>query len=690
MKLTQTVLAAGIGLCLSATATAEAPADRAANLDRIQVTATRRAEQVLEVPVGVTVVDAEDIARRAPQTVADLLHGEPGTYVQQTTPGQGVVIVRGLKGSEVLHLVDGFRLNNAIFRNAPNQYIALVDPLNVEQIEVARGPMSVLYGSDAMGGVVHFLTPEPRFTGSDWQTDGLVRTRLASADDSNHSRVSVQTGREGLGLMGGVSYQKVGLLRVGGGTELPYTGYTQESGDFKLLTAPAPGHELMFSLQYSRQPKTPRYDALVAGFGQTRPENAEFLFMPQERRFAQLRYRYTNPTAFADNIEVQVGRQQIVDDRTTRETATLNREIEENTSTLLGISAQAGKSLNDAHYLSYGVEFSDDTIASFRQRTNINTGAVTARPSRFPDGSTMKSWGVYVSDDWLLSDRLDINLGARYSSFDIVMPATAATGVGVSLTPDDLTGHIGAAYKLSDGLRLVGNVGRGFRAPNIFDLGTLGSRPGGRYNIPNPNLTPEYVNTFDIGLKYSAGPWQWEAMAFRSNYQDKITSVLTGEKTDTGADIVQSRNATRLTMSGFESGVKYRPSEALEMYISSTYTRGDTVTDNGIEDPADRVPPLFGKLGARFAVTPQWEVEGWAFYASRQDRLSQIDLGDARINPNGTAGWGTFNARVGYLFSDALNLQLTVENLADKRYREHGSGLDEPGRNVSLAVDWKF
>src|SRR5690606_5426275 len=162
-----------------------------------------------------------------------------------------------------------------------------------------------------------------------------------------HSRVAVQTGREGLGLMAGVSYQKVGLLRVGGGEELPYTGYTQEGGDFKLLTSPADGHEVTFALQYARQPETQRHDALVAGFGQDQPENAEFLFKPQERRFAQLRYRYSNSSAFADTVDVQFGRQQIVDGRTTRDTGSRNRDIERNVSTLWGISAQAGKSLGD-------------------------------------------------------------------------------------------------------------------------------------------------------------------------------------------------------------------------------------------------------------------------------------------------------------------------------------------------------
>ncbi|HVF35546.1 MAG TPA: TonB-dependent receptor plug domain-containing protein, partial [Candidatus Saccharimonadia bacterium] len=144
-------------------------------LEEVQVTATRRAESTSDVPAATTIVNAERIREAAAQTAMDLLHGETGTFVQQTTPGQAVIIVRGLKGSEVLHLVDGFRLNNAFFRNAPNQYIALVDGQMLDRIEVVRGPASALYGGDAMGGVVQMFSPEPRFEDGDWSAYGRLR-----------------------------------------------------------------------------------------------------------------------------------------------------------------------------------------------------------------------------------------------------------------------------------------------------------------------------------------------------------------------------------------------------------------------------------------------------------------------------------------------------------------------------------
>jgi len=656
-------------------------------LNRIQVTATRAEENALEVPMAITIVDREGIMRQVPQTVADLVHGEPGAYVQQTTPGQGNIIIRGLKGSEVLHLVDGFRLNNAFFRNAPNQYLALVDPLNLDAIEIVRGPMSTLYGSDAMGGVVQLLTPEPRFAGDAWQSDALLRTRYSSADESSHSRAAFQSGRDGFGVSAGVSYQDVNDLRVGGGDRLPFTGYTQRSGDFKLIATPAAGHELTFSAQFSDQPRTPRHDALVPGFGQTRPDNVEFLFMPQQRRFSQLRYVMSNPLALADRIDVHLGWQTTVDDRTTREFGTTNREIENNASTLRGVTAVATKSVGD-HHVSYGMELYQDRVDSFRKRENSTTGVISARPARYPDGSTMDSLAFFVTDDWRIAPRFELAGGLRYSRFDIDLPPVI-NGIGVQMEPDDVTAQIGFSWKLGDALRLVGNAGRGFRAPNVFDLGTFGDRPSNRFNIPNPELRPETVNSFDIGLKHASGALEFEVVAYRSNYRDKITSVLTGDRTETGRDIVQSRNATRLILHGLESGVRWQANDANALRASLTWSRGEEVFE-GDEYPADRIPPLFGRIGVQTTLASRWELENWVLYATRQDRLSPRDAVDARINPEGTAGWATINTRLGWQAHERLRVQLQLENLADKRYREHGSGLDNPGRNLSLGLDWNF
>ncbi len=657
-------------------------------LDTIQVTATKRPESSLEVAAATTIATRADLAEAAMQTPMDALHGEAGTFVQQTTPGQGVIIVRGLKGSEVLHLVDGFRLNNAIFRNAPNQYIALVDGQSLDRIEVVRGPSSTLYGGDAMGGVVQMLTPALQYAERDWQWGGRVRMIAGSADESLLGRAEVTGGNDRFAFSIGATSQEVNDLRVGGGDTLPQSGFTARYGDFKAGVKIADGHELVLGLQYSEQPRTPRHDALVPGFGQTQPDNALFFFEPQQRRFAQLLWRIDAANTLFDNGEVRIGQQRIVDDRRTRAFGTPNEEPERNRDTSTGFAAQFGKDIGDNHHLSYGFEIYRDTVTSSRTRTNINTGVTTVRPPRFPNGSTMESQAVYIGDDWRFG-RFDLNSGLRYSRFDIEIPAVG-TAPGVRLKPDDLTGNLGLSIELDESLHLVTNIGRGFRPPNIFDLGIFGSRPGNRFSEPNPNLKPESVTSFDLGLKYGGERMSGELIAFRSRYRDKITSVLTGQVLPGGVLVVQNRNITQQDLWGLEAGARYRwESPDLEVYATATYTRGDERSD-GDEVPADRIPPLFGKLGARWRASDRFGFEAYALYATAQNRLSPRDAVDPRINPNGTAGWGTLNLRADWRIFEGLGVALRAENLADKRFREHGSGLDEPGRNFIVSLDYRF
>jgi TonB-dependent heme/hemoglobin receptor len=664
------------------------PQRKERELGAIQVTATRRPESTLDVPIATTVVTQAEIRARGGQTVMDALHGETGTFVQQTTPGQGVVIVRGLKGSEVLQLVDGFRLNNAIFRNAPNQYVALVDAQMLGRIEVVRGPMSTLYGSDAMGGVVHLISEEPSVEGSDWTGGGSVRFQYGSADDSTLSRAEGHAGHEQLVFSGGVTYQDVNDLRVGGGDELPYTNYTARGGNARVRAQVADGHELSFQLQSMEQPRTPRYDELVPGFGQATPTSSTFYFEPQIRDFAQLRWRTSNPNALWDSAEAQAGRQEIRDDRRSRDFGGANEDRERNTDTTDGFVFQAGKAIGDSHYLGWGGEYYEDEVDSSRIRRNIDTGATSVRAPRFPDGSTQSQWGLFLTDDWRFGGRHDLNVGVRYSHFEAALPASGAVA-GVDTDADDVTGNISYAFALTDTVRLVSNLGRGFRAPNVFDLGTFGSRPGNRFNIPNPELEPETVASIDLGIKVGDERLAGELFVFDARYQDKITSVLTGAVTEAGQLVVQSQNATELDLWGVEAGARGYWRDDMSWYATATWTRGDETFD-GAEDPADRVPPLFGKMGAVWDWRDDWAFEGYVLYATRQDRLSPRDLIDPRINPDGTAGWVSWNARAAWQATEDLELALRIENIGDKRYREHGTGLDEPGFNAIVSAELRF
>ena len=350
-----------------------------------------------------------------------------------------------------------------------------------------------------------------------------------------------------------------------------------------------------------------------------------------------------------DSAELRVGRQAIDDDRRTVAFGSRNQDRERNRDTTDGVAGQFGRALGDAHYLSYGFEWYRDRVASSRLRMNLDTGVTAVRAPRFPDGARMDSQALYLADDWR-HGRFDVNGGLRYSRFDVRVPAGAGVP-GVRLRPDDLTGHLGVAFALREPLRLTANLGRGFRAPNIFDLGVFGPRPGNRWSEPNSDLDPESVTSLDAGLKYADSRWTGEVVAFRARYRDKIAAVLTGEVRPDGALVVQNRNLARLDLRGVEAGLR-RSGERLDVYPNPPWPRGDEWVA-GLRAPADRIPPLFGRAGAVWH-GDTLEVEAYTFYATRQDRLSPRDAVDPRINPDGTAGWATLNLRLGWQLDTRL------------------------------------
>jgi outer membrane receptor protein involved in Fe transport len=249
----------------------------------------------------------------------------------------------------------------------------------------------------------------------------------------------------------------------------------------------------------------------------------------------------------------------------------------------------------------------------------------------------------------------------------------------------DLSGDLGWRYLVTDEWQLVANLGAGFRAPNVFDLGTLGARPGNRFNIPNTSLASESVVQVDAGVRRNGDDWQFEFVVFALDYDDRITSVSTGDATPDGRDVVQSVNAAESRIYGFEAGFDWLLGEHFDILANLRYTRGEQSV-GGVDEPADRIPPLSGRLSVKYATGGPLSAVAWAEFADAQERLSARDVRDVRIDPNGTPGWAVFGARAEWQSLSGWSFGVGVDNLFDKRYRYHGSGLDAPGRNLRLSV----
>ena len=654
------------------------------SIDEVSVTAKRRPASLSEISSAVSVVDRKAV--QAEKLVTDALAATVGVFLQQTTPGQGAAIVRGLKGSAILHLVDGMRLNNAIFRSAPTQYLALVPPTAIERVEIIRGTPTSLFGSDAVGGVVQVVSRVPKFHTSEIDHRGEILLAVDSADLGKTLRATLDAGNRDLVASFGAGYQVTGNRRTGGGERLGPSGYESRSARLLLVASPADAAAWLVDLQYLEQPKTPRIDELVPGFGQIDPSSSEFFFAPNQRRFAHVQ-RHSAAGLLDLDWDLDLAWQRIVDDRVARDLDAPVRRLEQNRSDLFAVSITASSNGQHGSWI-LGAEVDYDRVQSTRVEETVADGQRQPVTSRFPNGSTLRQAGLYGSRDFSFGDRHVVSAGLRYSSVDVDLPATAIADAA-TVSVNDLSGDIGWIFDLNDTMQLTANAGLGFRAPNVFDVGTLGIRPGNRFNIPNTDLESEYVTQVDLGLRYRGDRLQAELVLYALDYDDRITSVLTGDITADGRDVVQSVNAAESSIHGIEAGLEAEINDELSARLILNYTRGEQRLDGNAREPADRIPPLSGQLQLDYEPSDVWHYAAWANFADRQERLSARDTRDVRINPEGSAGWASVGASASRDTGDWI-LTIEFDNVLDKRYRNHGSGLDAAGRDVSLIIQRRW
>lgn len=616
-----------------------------------------------------------------PAVLADVLEDVPGLAVQRTGPGQGAPIVRGLIGSAVLLVVDGMRLNNAIFRPAPNQYTALIDPLAISRVEVTRGPGSALFGGDAIGGVINIISPLPRFEGEHWQRRASAVTAVASADRSVIGRATAAAGRRGSGISLGTTLQRHGDVRAGGGV-------VQEPSAYSSVAADATGHlehgrhATTAWLQLLEQPSLPRTDEMTAGFGQTEPSSAVFRYQPSRRSFAHVRHLVRRVGAL-EGVELHGAWQRVDDDRRIRDTGSTEELVETNHDDTVGFAARAVGPLLGGE-LTFGADYWFDRVASARAGRDIVTGEVLPQQGRFADGSTMNQLGAFGEARRKLGPvalRAALRLGLTRIEI-----AEADRSVGATIASPSWAGELGGELDLGGDLALVANAGRAFRSPNIHDLSGLGPRPGNRYQVPASDLADEQAIGADLGIRRRGAQVEAELFGFGLLNDHRIEVVPTGEVTADGRDIVTSANTAETRVLGLEGAIRLRPRETIELEAQATWVYGRQATAAG-DEPADRTPPAAARAEIEWLVLPRLRLEGAVRGALAQRRLSERDRGDPRIDPMGTPAFVTLHAGVVVSLGD-FEIAARADNLLDRRYREHGSGTTATGFDASLLVRW--
>jgi hemoglobin/transferrin/lactoferrin receptor protein len=661
--------------------------DRVFDMDPYIVSATRSDKRLFMVPVLGSVLDANDIAERQPRTVPEMLRELPGVMVQKTGHGQGSPYIRGFTGFRNLLLIDGIRLNNSVFRDGPNQYWNTIDPYAIDHLEVVRGPSSVLYGSDAIGGTVNVFTTGPNTYGEGFNAGGSAMYRVSTAERSHTVRGEVSLSWDDtLGLHGGGTYKYFGDLETGSGRQ-PFTGYDEFDADFKLEYLIGPDTSLVVAHQQVHVDDAWRTHRTIYGrsFEGTTVGNERRRALDQERQLTYAQLHATNIGSFVDAMHISISHQYQGEDRD-RVRSDGRRDLQGFDVDTFGLWAQF-ESPSPVGTWTWGAEYYRDHVDSYHTDYNAD-GSLNAVRIQGPvaDDATYDLLGVYVQNDLELTDDLNVILGGRftYAQADANKVADPETGNPIAIKEDyeSLVGSARFVYTLDDDAHwnLFGGVSQGFRAPNLSDLTRFDTARSDEIETPAPGLDPERFLSYEIGAKTRYDTFFAQASWFYTDIEDLIIRQPTGMIVD-GDNEVTKRNSGSGWVQGVELEARWRFHPDFTAFGSFAWLEGEvdqypTSAPVSAREPLSRLMPMTGQLGLRWD-TPQRDawLEGVVIIADDQDKLSSRDIADTqRIPPGGTPGYTVLSLRGGWAISEQLTLNAALENLTNEDYRIHGSG----------------
>jgi hemoglobin/transferrin/lactoferrin receptor protein len=675
-------------------------------LPDVVVTPTLVAADPFVLPFTVEAIGSRDFEERLTRTLPEAFRETPSVLVQKTAHGQGSPFIRGFTGFRTLMLVEGIRLNNSVFRDGPNQYWNTVDPLSLERMEMVKGPASVLYGSDAIGGAVNAITLGPVIGGEGFDWHPRAFYRVSSAEHSHTARAEVGANWSDAGgvLIGG-SWKDYGDLE--GGRDVgrqSHTGYLERNVDGKAVYHFSPDTKLVLGHQTVVQDDAWRTHRTIYGLlweGTTRGTDLELSY-DQRRHLTFLQFQAQNLPSFIQEAHVSLSHQLQREDEFRIRSNRLRSEQGFDVHTL-GASLRLHSPSPVGRWV-YGVEYYRDWVGSFLRNYDA-AGQLTSVGIQGPvgDEASYDLVGVFAEDNIPMGDRVELVLGGRYNhaaaDADRVRDPVTGTPINISDSWDAVVGSLHGTYQVdrADHWRLFGGVSQGFRAPNLSDLSRFDIAASGELETPAPNLDPERFVSLEAGLK-TRGHGVWAQAAYFYTFIDDLIV-----RTPTGNTVNGLNEVTKLNSgSGFVHGVELTGGVELGLGFSTravfTWMEGrvETYPAGGGSDletePLSRVMPL-SALGAVRWDSPgrRWWVEGLAGGSVRQDRLSSGDERDTqRIPPGGTPGYVYGTIRGGWRPCPGFTFVAAVENLSDEDYRIHGSGLNEPGRNFVLSAEIRF
>ncbi|MEO0571097.1 MAG: TonB-dependent receptor [Bacteroidota bacterium] len=709
----------------------------AEQLDEVVMSVSKWEQQRKDIPQKIATINAQTIAFNNPQTSADLLQGSGQVFVQKSQLGGGSPMIRGFATNRVLLSVDGVRMNNAIFRGGNVQNVISIDPFTVKNTEVIFGPGSVIYGSDAIGGVMNFFTKEPRFSFTDSLAfSGNAFYRFASANNENTAHVDFNLGHQSWASHTSISYNNFGDLRMGSHGPESYlrnnrvirqngqdivisnedplvqspSGYDQINLMQKFKFRPNTNWDYDLGLYYSETSDYSRYDRLIqpnsTGDGL---RSAEWFYGPQRWFMGNLQITKKGKNKFFSGAKLTTAYQFFEESRNDRRFQELDlfRTQEKLDAFSMNLDFENKKIGNLRLY--YGAEYLFNKVNSKGSQINIETLQTNPSASRYPDGATWQTFAGYINGEYGAKPNLTLLAGLRYSQvwvdakFDntfFPFPFTEA-----DIITGALTGSLGLSWFPSANLQITLNGSTGFRAPNIDDIGKIFDSEPGSLVVPNPELVPEYAYNLDFGIRKN---FEDKLVLKASTYYTYLVDALVRRDFTFNGDreieyngelsnIQAIQNAANAYVYGFEFGAEAFWGNYWSFLGNLTITEGVEEDDNGLESPARHVAPTFAdahiiwkndKFKADFFLNYNGEIpfDDLAFSERNKEFIYAQDENGNPFAPS----WYTLNFRSRYQFSNAFHANVSLENITDQRYRTYSSGIVAPGINFIAGVGYKF
>ncbi len=706
------------------------------NLDQIVVSATRWRQTSGNVPLKIVSISAMEVAMQNPQTAADLLGVSGKVFIQKSQQGGGSPMIRGFAANRLIYTIDGVRMNTAIFRGGNLQNVINLDPFAIENTEVLFGPGSVIYGSDAIGGVMSFQTLTPQLSSTDEPlVAGKAIMRYSSANKEQTGHFDVNVGWKKWAFVTGFSNWNYDHLKQGSNGPDDYikniysqrqdsvdvvitqddpllqipTAYSQTNLMQKVRFKPNEKWDFHYGFHYSITSSYGRYDRHNR-FRNGTLRYGEWDYGPQMWMMNNLSLSHKGNNAAYDQLSVRLAQQSFEESRIDRLLNNDERNTVVENVEAYSLNIDLTKDIGAKNTLYYGAEFVLNDVTSKGTLSDITTGTNLNGPSRYPQ-STWRSVAAYVNDELKASDKLTLQAGLRYNQCMLEadfsnnlsfypLPFTTA-----EINNGALTGSIGGVYRPDESWAVKANIGTAFRAPNVDDIGKVFDSEPGAVVVPNPDLKPEYAYNLDLGIARVFGDkvkmdvtgyytLLHHAMVrrdFQLNGQDSI--MYDGQM----SKIQAIQNAARASVYGVQAGIEIKLPAGFVLVSDINYQKGEEELDDGATSPSRHAAPLFGVTRLRYR-SNNLTLEINAIYQGEtaHDDLAVSERAKSEIYALDTGGntyspsWYTLNLKAMFRLSETFSLSSGIENLTDQRYRPYSSGISGAGRNFVLSLRADF